>query len=180
MTGSDLPSVQGVSIPDSRLGRAITEFVRDTENELLFNHSIRVYFFGAIAGRERSKAHSMGPPRFRKTLLRVFRRRMRKRQGAPFLAQAANRFRPLGQGAARLCPVTHAGFVGPFGKVRSRLPVRAAGPVGAHRTLIPPNRHCPERKLGIALDRSGHEAIRPANLCDRPVRVENEEREIAD
>jgi hypothetical protein len=53
MTGKDLPSIQGVRIPDSRLGRAITEFIRDTESELLFNHSSRVYFFGAIAGQER-------------------------------------------------------------------------------------------------------------------------------
>ena len=53
MTGNSLPNVQGVTIPDSRLGRAITEFIRDTENDLLFNHSSRVYFFGAIAGQQR-------------------------------------------------------------------------------------------------------------------------------
>lgn len=46
-------SIAGVSIPDSQLGRAITEFVRDTETDLLFNHSSRVFFFGAIAGRRR-------------------------------------------------------------------------------------------------------------------------------
>ena len=45
--------IEGVSIPDSTLGRAITEFVRDTETELLFNHSSRVYLFGALAGRRR-------------------------------------------------------------------------------------------------------------------------------
>ena len=45
--------IGGVSIPDSTLGRAITEFVRDTETDLLFNHSSRVYFFGAIAGHQR-------------------------------------------------------------------------------------------------------------------------------
>lgn len=45
--------VSGVTIPDSALGRAITEFVRDTESELLFNHSSRVFFFGAIAGQQR-------------------------------------------------------------------------------------------------------------------------------
>jgi hypothetical protein len=45
--------IDGVSIPDSTLCRDITEFVRDTETELLFNHSSRVYFFGAIAGRKR-------------------------------------------------------------------------------------------------------------------------------
>ncbi|NIJ32430.1 HD domain-containing protein [Sphingomonas oligoaromativorans] len=41
------------AIPDSKLARAITEFVRDTETELLFNHSSRVYHFGALAGLRR-------------------------------------------------------------------------------------------------------------------------------
>lgn len=45
--------VGGISVPDSKLGCAITEFIRDTETELLFNHSSRVYFFGAIAGAQR-------------------------------------------------------------------------------------------------------------------------------
>ena len=46
-------SINGIKVPDSKLGRAITEFIRDTESELLFNHSVRVYFFGAIAGQQR-------------------------------------------------------------------------------------------------------------------------------
>ena len=33
--------------------QAITEFIRDTETELLFNHSSRVYHFGALAGVHR-------------------------------------------------------------------------------------------------------------------------------
>lgn len=45
--------ISGISVPDSKLGRAVTEFIRDTESELLFNHSSRVFFFGAIAGRQR-------------------------------------------------------------------------------------------------------------------------------
>ena len=45
--------VDSVSIPDSRLCRSITEFIRDTETELLFNPSSRVYFFGALAGQRR-------------------------------------------------------------------------------------------------------------------------------
>ena len=55
MTGTDYATltVSGVKIPDSKLGRAITEFVRDTETDLLFNHSSRVYFFGALAGQQR-------------------------------------------------------------------------------------------------------------------------------
>src|SRR3978361_1017106 len=46
-------SINGIQIPDTKLGRAVTEFIRDTENELLFNHSSRVYYFGALAGRDR-------------------------------------------------------------------------------------------------------------------------------
>ena len=42
-----------VAIPDSTLARAITAFVRDSETELLFNHSSRVYQFGALAGLRR-------------------------------------------------------------------------------------------------------------------------------
>ena len=43
-------TIQGVSIPDSMLAREITELVRDTESPLLFHHSSRVYYFGALAG----------------------------------------------------------------------------------------------------------------------------------
>ncbi len=54
---SDAPAsmmpICGVKIPDTRLARQITEFIRDTETELLFNHSSRVFYFGAIAGRQR-------------------------------------------------------------------------------------------------------------------------------
>ena len=42
-----------IRIPDSTLGREITEIVRDTASELLFNHSSRVYLFGALAGQHR-------------------------------------------------------------------------------------------------------------------------------
>jgi HD domain len=46
--------IHGIKIPDSTLGRAITAFIRDTETDLLFNHSSRVYFFGALAGQQRN------------------------------------------------------------------------------------------------------------------------------
>src|ERR1700716_2703378 len=45
--------ISGISIPDSRLASEITEFIRDTESNLLFNHSSRVYYFGALAGQRR-------------------------------------------------------------------------------------------------------------------------------
>ena len=44
---------EGAAIPDSKLARAITAFIRDTETDLLFNHSSRVYHFGALAGVHR-------------------------------------------------------------------------------------------------------------------------------
>lgn len=53
MTTTLPSSISGVNIPDSALARAITEFIRDTETELLFNHSSRVYFFAALAGQKR-------------------------------------------------------------------------------------------------------------------------------
>jgi hypothetical protein len=46
-------TIADAAVPDSRLARAITEFVRDNESELLFNHSSRVYQFGALAGLHR-------------------------------------------------------------------------------------------------------------------------------
>ena len=46
-------TIDGVSVPDSKLAREITELVRDTESPLLFNHSSRVYYFGALAGKRR-------------------------------------------------------------------------------------------------------------------------------
>src|ERR1700685_3690819 len=46
-------SIAGVMIPDSKLPREATELVRDTESPLLFNHSSRVYYFGALAGKRR-------------------------------------------------------------------------------------------------------------------------------
>lgn len=50
---ASVKSISGVSIPDTQLAREINEFIRDTETELLFNHSSRVYYFGAIAGKQR-------------------------------------------------------------------------------------------------------------------------------
>jgi hypothetical protein len=46
----DIPKL---SIPDSKLAREITELVRDTESPLLFHHSSRVYYWGALAGKRR-------------------------------------------------------------------------------------------------------------------------------
>jgi HD domain len=51
-TGEASP-ISGVTIPDSKLAREATELVRGTESPLLFNHSIRVYYFAALAGKKR-------------------------------------------------------------------------------------------------------------------------------
>src|ERR1700741_2512116 len=45
--------VEGVRVPDSKLAREITQLVRDTESPLLFNHSNRVFYWGALAGKKR-------------------------------------------------------------------------------------------------------------------------------
>jgi hypothetical protein len=49
----DSPLSQSVEIPDSKLAKQISEFIRDNETELLFNHSSRVYHFAALAGVRR-------------------------------------------------------------------------------------------------------------------------------
>ena len=45
--------ISGISIPASKLANEITEFIQDTESALLFNHSSRVYYFGALVGKRR-------------------------------------------------------------------------------------------------------------------------------
>lgn len=50
---SKITSISGIRVPDSKLASEITEFIRDTESSLLFNHSSRVYYFGALAGQRR-------------------------------------------------------------------------------------------------------------------------------
>ncbi|GAA4003283.1 HD domain-containing protein [Streptomyces marokkonensis] len=46
-------STTGVRVPDTKLAREATELVRDSTNELIYHHSRRVYFFGALQGRNR-------------------------------------------------------------------------------------------------------------------------------
>lgn len=45
--------IEGVRIPDSTIAREVTEFIRDAESALLFHHSVRVYFWGAMTGNRR-------------------------------------------------------------------------------------------------------------------------------
>ena len=46
-----MTTIAGIAIPDSKLAREVTELVRDTETELLFHHSRRVFLFGALTGK---------------------------------------------------------------------------------------------------------------------------------
>src|SRR6476661_4974669 len=46
-------AIEGISVPDSKLAREITELVRDTEPPLLFHHSSRVFYWGALTGKRR-------------------------------------------------------------------------------------------------------------------------------
>jgi hypothetical protein len=43
-------TVAGIPIPDSALAREVTEFVRDVEPPLLFDHSRRVFLWGSLQG----------------------------------------------------------------------------------------------------------------------------------
>jgi hypothetical protein len=42
--------ISGIKIPDSTIARQAAELVRQHESEMLFNHSVRVFAFGAMKG----------------------------------------------------------------------------------------------------------------------------------
>ena len=46
--------ISSVVIPDSQLAREVTQLIRDTESELLFNHSVRVFLWGALLGKQKN------------------------------------------------------------------------------------------------------------------------------
>jgi hypothetical protein len=46
-------TIAGIKIPDSAMAREATELVRDTETDLLFHHSRRVFLFGALTGERK-------------------------------------------------------------------------------------------------------------------------------
>jgi hypothetical protein len=48
-----MESIADIVIPDTPLVREITDYIRGAEDELLFNHSRRVFLFGALQGRRR-------------------------------------------------------------------------------------------------------------------------------
>jgi hypothetical protein len=46
-------TIADIVIPDTPLVRDVTAFIREAENDLLFDHSRRVFLFGALQGRRR-------------------------------------------------------------------------------------------------------------------------------
>lgn len=48
-----MSTIAGIKVPDSPMCREISELVRDTESSLLFHHSSRVFYFAALAGKQR-------------------------------------------------------------------------------------------------------------------------------
>jgi HD superfamily phosphodiesterase len=53
MTTSISNTIAGIQLPDTPLVRDVTDYIRTHENDLLFDHSRRVFFFGALQGFRR-------------------------------------------------------------------------------------------------------------------------------
>jgi hypothetical protein len=49
--------IAGIKIPDSKMARDLTQRIRDTESDILFHHSTRVYLFGALTGLRKGLTH---------------------------------------------------------------------------------------------------------------------------
>ncbi|GAA0800451.1 HD domain-containing protein [Cupriavidus gilardii] len=49
--------IAGIRVPDSAMARAATQLVRDTEDDLLYHHSRRVFFWGALTGERKALAY---------------------------------------------------------------------------------------------------------------------------
>ncbi len=54
MSATSGETIADIVVPDTALVRDITAFIRETEDDLLFNHSRRVFLFGALQGRSRN------------------------------------------------------------------------------------------------------------------------------
>ncbi len=52
-TTNSIDTIAGIRVPDTPLVREATEFIRDAEQDLLFDHSRRVFLFGALQGLRR-------------------------------------------------------------------------------------------------------------------------------
>jgi HD superfamily phosphodiesterase len=47
-----MSSIAGIEIPDSKLAQEATELVRDLTDDLVYDHSRRVFLFGSLNGKE--------------------------------------------------------------------------------------------------------------------------------
>jgi hypothetical protein len=56
-TSTSTSTIAGVKIPNSALAGDATAFVRDTESDLLYDHSMRVFVFGSLQGQRRGLAY---------------------------------------------------------------------------------------------------------------------------
>ena len=46
-------NIAGIKVPDSAMAKAVTQLVRDTESDLLYHHSRRVFLWAALTGQRR-------------------------------------------------------------------------------------------------------------------------------
>ena len=53
--------IAGIRVPDSAIARAAKRLVRDTEDDLLYNHSRRVFLWGALTGERRGLKYDPEP-----------------------------------------------------------------------------------------------------------------------
>lgn len=53
ITAVSAPTIAGITIPDTPLLRDVTALIREAEDDLLFDHSRRVFLFGALQGARR-------------------------------------------------------------------------------------------------------------------------------
>lgn len=53
MAAQSIDTIAGIVIPDTTLVREATDFIREAEDDLLFDHSRRVFLFGTLQGRRR-------------------------------------------------------------------------------------------------------------------------------
>ena len=93
MVTQSIQTVAGVVIPDAALVREVTDFIRNAEDELLFDHSRRVFLFGALAaftdGMKHRPRTTFGHPERRRTPAlrpRIRPRRLRRHRPQQRLA----------------------------------------------------------------------------------------------
>jgi HD domain-containing protein len=51
-----IPEISGIVVPDSKMARNAAQIIRDSEGDLLFQHSMRVYCWAALAGKRKGLA----------------------------------------------------------------------------------------------------------------------------